>query len=126
MKTTKLFVSFLLFAALGTSAFAIGAIAVGDTDPKAQDASTEQHFVATGHTSYDEAKEVALKQCLAKSLYFCQVALWYSSCGAYAKSEKNSGNAWANTAEEAKRQAVANCGKDCKIVVVQCEGGKHV
>lgn len=126
MKTNQLFLSFLFMTTSLTNAFAIGAIAVGDADRKAVNASTEQHFIATGHSSYDEAKEAALKQCLAKGLHFCQVALWYSSCGAYAKSEKSSGNAWANTVEDAKRQAVASCGKDCKAVVAQCEGGKPI
>ena len=105
---------------------AIGAIAVGDADPKAKDASTEQHFIASGHASYKEAQDAALKQCLAKSLHFCQVALWYDACGAYAKSDTRSGNAWAATEEEAKRLALASCGKDCKVVVAQCEGRKSI
>lgn len=97
---------------------------MGDADPKANDASTEQHFIASGHASYEAAKEAALGQCRAKELHFCQVALWYDNCGAYAKGPTNSGNAWAATEEEAKRLALASCGKDCKVVVTQCEPGK--
>ena len=99
---------------------------MGDADPKAVDASTEQHFIASGHASYEAAQEAALSQCRAKGLHFCQVALWYDACGAYAKSDTKSGNAWAATADEAKRLALASCGKDCKVVVAQCEGGKSI
>lgn len=126
MKTAKLiFSSLLLAAVLPSNAFAFGAIAVGDADPKAVDASTEQLFTANGHPTYEGAKEAALSQCLAKGLHFCQIALWYDDCGAYAKSEKNSGNAWAATEDEAKRLAEASCGKDCKVVFAQCERGKQ-
>lgn len=126
MKTIKFIFLFLLLAAvLQSRAFAFGAIAVGDADPKASDASTEQHFTANGLPNYEAAKEVALSQCRAKGLHFCQVALWYDACGAYAKSETNSGNAWAATEDEAKRLAEASCGKDCKVVFAQCERGKQ-
>ena len=126
MKTTKLIFLFLLLAAvLQSSAFAFGAIAVGDADPKASDASTEQYFTASGLPSYEAAKEAALSQCRAKGLHFCQVALWFDACGAYAKSDKNSGNAWAATEDEARRLALASCGKDCKVVFAQCEQGKQ-
>jgi hypothetical protein len=124
MKTPKLLLSVLLLTSLfQTSVFAVSAIAVGDVDPKAIDASTEQHFITSGHPSYDSAKAAALSQCLAKQLHFCQVAVWFDTCGAYAKSEKSSGNAWAATEDDAKRLALASCGKDCQIVVAQCERG---
>ena len=127
MKTSKLLIPLLLSVSiLQSNAFAFGAIAVGDADPKANDASTEQHFIASDHASYDAAKEAAMRQCLEKKLYFCQVALTFDACGAYAKSEKNSGNAWAATEDEAKRLALASCGKDCKVVVAQCERGKSI
>lgn len=124
MNATKLlFSSLLLISLLQSRALAYGAIAVGDADPKAKDASTEQYFIASGHRSHEAAKEAALSQCVAKRLHFCQVAVWYDMCGAYAKSEKNSANAFASTEDEAKRLAMASCGKDCKVVV-QCEQGK--
>ena len=126
MNFGKLLFSILLLTTMVQgAAFAAGAIALGDAVPKASDASTEQHFTANDQPSYDAAKQSALSQCLEKKLYFCQVALWYDACGAYAKSEKSSGNAWASTEEEAKRLAVASCGKDCKVVFAQCERGRQ-
>ena len=126
MKSANSLFSFLLLTAvLHNSAYAFGAIAVGDADPKASDASTEQHFTANGHPSHEAAKEAALGQCLAKGLHFCHETLWYDACGAYAKSAINSSTAGATTEEEAKRLALESCGKDCKLVFVLCEQGKH-
>ena len=129
MKTNKTLSSLVLsisISLLCSNAFAYGAIAVGDSDPKASDASTEQHFIANGYASYDAAKEAAMGKCLAKKLHFCSIALWYDACGAYAKSDEKSGNAWAATEDEAKRLAVASCGQECKVVVAQCERGKSI
>ncbi len=99
---------------------------MGDADPSASDASTEQHFIVSGHPSQAAAKQAAESQCAAKGLHFCHATVWYDACAAYAKSAQNSGSAYAATEEEAKRIALANCGKNCKVVVAQCERGNPV
>ena len=106
---------------LHPSAYAEGAIAVGDANRKAQDSSTEKHFMATGHRTSELAKQAALKECEANGLHFCHVASWFDQCGAYAKSATNSGIGTGPTQQEAVRVALASCGKDCKLVQVQCE-----
>ncbi len=107
--------------ALHPLAFAAGAIAVGDADRKAQDSSTEKYFVATGHRSSESAQAAAIKECEAKGLHFCHVASWFDQCGAYAKSATTSGTGTGPTQQEAERIALISCGKDCEVVVVQCE-----
>ncbi len=127
MKNTKLiFTSLLLTSLLQSHAFAFGTIAVGDADSKAQDASTEQHVIVTGQDSSEAAKSAALKQCSDKGLSYCRAAVWFDACGAYAKSEKNSGTGSGKTQDEAEKTALASCGKDCKVVVSRCEGGKPI
>jgi hypothetical protein len=125
MKTTTSFHVFLsLVLLLPLSAFAYGAIAVGDADPKAKDAATEQHFVVSGQPTREAANDAALSQCHAKGLHFCSIAVWYDACAAYARSGTNSGSAWAATEEDAKRMALASCGYSCKVIAAQCEAGK--
>lgn len=125
MKTTPLLFSLLLtpFLFCGT-AHAFGAIAVGDADPKATDASTEQYFVASAHPSREAANDAALGQCRAKGLHFCHVSVWFDACAAYAKSATQSGSAWAATADEAQRVALASCGEACTVQAAPCEPGK--
>jgi hypothetical protein len=123
---SSLFVYMCLSAALQlpTSATAFGAIAVGDANPKASDASTEQHFVVSGQATRDAASEAALNLCRAKGLHFCNISVWFDGCAAYAKSETESGSAWAATEDEAKRIALASCGQGCKVLVSQCDSAK--
>jgi len=125
MKSYRFVLTVVVIASVLTSnAFAFGSIAVGDADPKALDASTEKHFVVSGHLSHDDAKTAAVKLCVAEGLFFCKAAAWYDACGAYAKSSKNSGTGYGASEEEAKRSALASCGSDCKVVVAQCEPEK--
>jgi hypothetical protein len=127
MKNTKLiFTSLLLTSLLQSHAFAFGTIAVGDADSKAKDASTEQHVIVSGQDSPEAARSAALKQCADKGLSYCRAAVWFETCGAYAKSEKNSGTGSGSTQDEAEQNSLASCGKDCKVVVSRCEGGKSL
>lgn len=110
--------AFTLALALPHSAFAVGAIAVDD-----EEGDNEPGFgYVTGMNSEAEAKAGALKECRASGNKDCKVAVWFTTCGAYANSRKYSGIGYGKTKKIAEARALDDCGNDaCKIVVSDCE-----
>ncbi len=112
-----------LLVALGLAAplsvFAFGAIAVDDVvGDKPGDVG---YYIAGGAKTKEAARAAALKGCKEMNLQNCRLGVLYTVCGAYASSA--SVNAWGTGKDIRTASAVAlkECGKDCEIIVADCE-----
>jgi hypothetical protein len=106
----------LLLSLASFNAMAVGAIAVDD-----EAGSTDTGYgIVTGMSSEAEAKAGALKECKSAGNN-CKVAVWFTTCGAYANSKEYSGIGYGNTKAIAEAKALEACGGNCKIQVSDCE-----
>ena len=105
---------------IGTSpAWAIGAIAVDDEE--GQTAKDVGYGIGHGDTK-EAAFAEAKSECKKAGNTDCKGVVWYTKCGAYAASSKNSGIGTGATEDIAKKKAVSDCGVSaCKVAVSACE-----
>lgn len=111
----------LIFAAvLGfhvMPALAAGAIAVDD---EAGDSAGTAGYGVGGGDSDAEANKNALQFCRESGNKNCKVVLTYAKCGAYASSKNEYGTGEGATEAAATKAAMEACGKNCKLVVADC------
>lgn len=106
-----------LVMATPSIAMAIGAIAVDD-----EEGDTEPGYgFATGFATKEEASGEAMKQCREAGNRHCKVISWFETCGAYAVSRKYYGAGWGSTKRRAEDMALDKCGKNCEVVISECE-----
>ena len=116
-KTAALFLGLGLSLVMHSSAFAIGAIAVDDSQGEKDPA----WGVSTGEDSEASAKRAALKYCKENGDN-CKVVAWFKTCGAYASSARYYGYGYGDTKAIATGKALEMCGQNsCKVVVAECE-----
>jgi hypothetical protein len=99
------------------AAFAAGAIAVddeeGETDPG--------YGFVTGYDTRAAAAKGAMKECRESGNENCKVVARFDTCGAYAASRKFYGVGWGTSQKAAERMALENCGRNCEVVISECE-----
>jgi Domain of unknown function (DUF4189) len=120
MRVSRIVLAAAFTLAVSVNALAAGAIAVDDDgDTVGGDAG---YGIVTGEPSRDAAAREAMKQCRSSGNSSCRVVVRFDVCGAYASSKSYYGVGWGNTAAEAQRRALDECGQgSCKILVSDCE-----
>jgi hypothetical protein len=101
-------------------ALAWGAIAV-DHDFGEDPEDSGYVLVSPHHATPAAASADALASCQENGDH-CEVVLTFKKCGAYAASKTTFGVGAGATLKQAERRAVAACnGKNCRVVVSDCE-----
>lgn len=100
-----------------SSAFAIGAIAVHDS----QGTSADEAGYGVGYgSSRHEAERNAIRSCEKVGNDGCEIAVWYETCGAYAGDRVNFGIGYGSTKRDAEDMALDSC-PHCKLIVSDCQ-----
>jgi len=117
-----LLVSMLLSASLTvlapTSAPAFGAIAVDDNKA----ARGSAFAIVVNQDSAYKAAHAAVGRCRSNGGKNCRVVANFEKCGAFATSATAYGAGTGVRRKSARNMALRNCGDDCEIVGVECEG----